>query len=113
MDGFKINTKGDIVIENGEIAMVSDNGLIEQTVKQVLRTNLGEWWLNEDEGIDFYCILSKNPDFDEIRDNVNLALRQVDETFSITDFNCSIDKNRKLTITFTAENDSEEINITL
>ena len=114
MDGFMLDEKGDVVIENNEITMISDNELIEQNVRQVLRTNLGEWWLNEDEGIDFYVILTKNPNYKEIQDTINLGLQQVDHTFRITDFNCSMDKNRKLTISFVAENDGgEEINITL
>lgn len=115
MDGFQINENGDIVIEDNDIVMVSDNDLIEQTVRQVLRTNLGEWWLNEDEGIDFYVILTKNPNFDEIRDTINLGLQQVDETFIITDFECSLDnETRHLTISFTAENENEdEIQVTL
>jgi hypothetical protein len=114
VDGFLLNEKGDVVIESddetlsSDIVLISDNDLIEQTVRQVLRTNLGEWWLNEDEGIDFYVILTKNPNFEEIRNTINLGLQQVDESFTITDFNCTMGKDRKLTISFTAENENEE-----
>ena len=120
MDGFMLDDKGDVVIETDErtnrsdIVTVSDNDLIEQTVRQVLRTNLGEWWLNEDEGIDFYVILTKNPNFDEIRDTINLGLLQVDESFVISEFNCKLEKDRKLTISFTATNSNDdEISVTL
>lgn len=113
MDGFKIDNNGDIVIQDDKIAMVSDTDLITQTVRQVLKTNLGEWWLNENEGIDFYCLLSKKPNYDQIEDNIKLGLWQVDETFKLTSFNCYAE-NRKLTVNFTAVNDNgDTIDITL
>ena len=105
MDGFMIDNNGDVVIQDDRIVMVSDKDLITQTVRQVLKTNLGEWWLNENEGIDFYCLLGKNPNYDQIKDNIKLGLLQIDETFTLTSFDCSL-KNRKLTINFTAVNDN-------
>lgn len=108
MDGFMIDNNGDIVIEDNKITMVSDTDLTVQTVRQVLKTNLGEWWLNKNEGIDRYCMLCKNPNYDQIEDNIILALRQIDETFKLTSFNCS-EKNRELTINFIAVNDNGEI----
>lgn len=108
-----IDNNGDVVIEKNQIKMVSDTDLIVQTVRQVLKTNLGEWWLNENEGIDRYCMLCKNPNYDQIEDNILLAIRQVDETFKLTSFDYSVE-NRKLTINFTAVNDNgEKIEITM
>ena len=113
MDGFKINENGDVVIQDDRIVMVSDKDLITQTVRQILKTNLGEWWLNEDEGIDFFCLLCKKPNYDQIEDHIKLGLWQIDETFNLTSFDCSVE-NRKLTVNFTAVNDNgDTIDITL
>lgn len=108
MDGFLIDNKGDVIVQDNEIQMVSDTDLISQTVRQVLKTNLGEWWLNEEEGIDFSCMLCKNPNFDQIQDNITLGLAQVDETFKLISFDCQME-GRKLVINFTATNDSGDI----
>lgn len=60
MQGFKV-INGDIAIENGEIQMTSGSDLLRQTVEMVLNTNLGEWWLDPDEGINFNNFLGKHP----------------------------------------------------
>lgn len=113
MYGFAIDENGDAIIENNDIKLVSDKELIRQTVKQVLSTNLGEWWLNENEGIAFNAILKKNPQYDQIEDTVKSGLLQIDKTFELTSFVCT-PTNRTLKIEFTARNESgEEIDITL
>lgn len=113
MKGFKLDSDGDVVIEKGKIAMVYDSDLIVQTVKQVLRTNLGEWEYNAAEGIDFHVILAKNPNYDLVKDTIQLGLRQIDNTFVITRFDCK-EVDRRLHISFNAETSSgQEISITL
>ncbi len=114
MYGFALDNSGDVIIEENKIKTVSDTALIAQTVRQVLKTNLGEWWLNEDEGIDFSCFLCKNPNYDQIEDNINLGLQQVDDTFRLTSIDFQTKEERTLIINFTAENENgETINITL
>ena len=113
MKGFKLDSNGDVVIKKNKIVMVYDTEMITQTVRQVLRTNLGEWEFDKDEGIEFSRLLAKNPNYDLIKDTLQLGLRQVDETFVITkiDFN-TVD--RCLYINFTAETlNGTEISISL
>jgi phage baseplate assembly protein W len=113
MDGFKIDENGDVIVNDTDIELTNNNELIAQTVRQILKTNLGEWWLNEDEGIDLYSMLCKNPNYDQIEDNVKNALLQVDNTFELLTFEHTYN-NRKLTINFTARNENgEEIEVTL
>lgn len=69
MTGFQLKN-GDVVIENNEIQMVSDAELIRQTVETVLNTNKGEWFFDEDEGINFDNILGKKK---KIKDNGNTS----------------------------------------
>lgn len=107
MNGFRLNSNGDVVISEGKIEMASDTELLAQTVRQVLKTNLGEWWLNKNEGIDLSCLLCKNPNYEQIEDNIVLGLRQVDETFKLISFNCT-EENRVLKVNFTAANENGE-----
>lgn len=104
MYGFKLDQNGDVVIRNGRIETVSDDELMRQTVQTVIGTNLGEWFLNEEEGINFRNLLTKNPDMDIVRDEVMSGLIQVDETFIITSFEAHIE-GRKLYVSFKAVNE--------
>lgn len=105
MKGFKLDENGDIVIENGKIVMVDGNELLSQTVTTTLSTNKKEWFLNEDEGIDFDNILTKKPDFDLIRAEIEDGLSQVDSSLTLETFNYDFDKERrKLVLNFTARN---------
>lgn len=113
MVGFLLDDKGDIVIEDNKVKTIKDKELIAQTVRQILMTNNGEWEYNEEEGIDFRSLLVKNPNYDQIRDNILLGLTQVDETFELLTFEHEL-KDRKLTIKFTAVNSAgEEIEVEL
>lgn len=57
--GFAVNDKGDVIIESGNIQMVYGSELTKQTIKTVLGTQKGEWFLNWEEGIDHNNILGK------------------------------------------------------
>lgn len=103
MKGFKLNDKGDVVIDN-DIHMVYDNELTRQTVETVLGTKCGEWFLNEEEGLNYDEILVKNPNYDLIQTEVQKGLLQVNETLWLSDYDTNL-VNRHLTIDFTAETD--------
>lgn len=119
MKGFKLNSQGDVVISNNKIELVEDLELIIQTINQVLNTNLGEWFNDESEGIDYHVILTKNPNYDLIEDTINTSISQVAETFNVEldtdDFNFTVE-GRKLYIDFILtvnETDSVEVNLSL
>ncbi len=106
MVGFELDENGDVLIKNNQIQMINGDNLLRQTVKSVIGTNKGEWFLNKDEGITFENIRGKYIDEDIIKDEIEQGLSQIDETFSITEFSYEInDKNRKLSISFSAVND--------
>lgn len=115
MTGFKIDNNGDVVISDGKIQIADGNDLITQTVRQLILTNLGEWEYDPNEGIDVYCILTKDPIPEQIEENILSALQQVDPSFQIQSFSCQQNKDKRhLTITFSAVNEvGEEISITL
>ena len=59
MKGFALTDNNDVAIQNNEIQMINGVELTQQTIKTVLQTDKGEWFLNENEGIDFNAILGK------------------------------------------------------
>ena len=109
MKGFALardnDFRRDVVIKDRDIVLVDGDELLRQTCECVIQTNLGEWFINPEEGIDFHEILIKNPDYDEIRAQIQLGLQQVDDTFSITSFEYELTE-RKLEVKFEAVNSS-------
>lgn len=59
MKGFKLDESGDVSIRSGEIEMTHGAELTMQTIKSVLGTQKGEWFLNHNEGINHDNILGK------------------------------------------------------
>ena len=111
MKSFKLDQSGDVVIVDNQIQLVEDIELIAQTVRQVLSTNIGEWFSDENEGIDFSVILTKNPNYDLIQDTINTAVQQVADSLETpleTDnFNFDL-SGRNLTVSFTLTLNKEE-----
>ena len=103
---------GDLVLNNGDIGMVSDKELLVQKVELLLATMQGEWFLDEEEGINRELIFVKENNLDEdmLQDAVYQVLMQVDEKFELDEFSADY-VNRNLTINFKAHNDTDEIEI--
>jgi hypothetical protein len=119
MKTFKLDQDGDVVIVDNQIQLVEGIELVAQTLRQVLGTNLGEWFGDSEEGIDFYVILTKNPNYDLVRDTIETAVQKTAESLEVeleTD-NFTFDLNgRNLTIAFTLTMngaESADIEVTL
>lgn len=109
MKSFALDANGDLLIENNEISMAVGDGLLQQKVWTVLRTNLKEWFFDWEQGVDFNNLLGKETDADLVRHEIERALAQVDETFRITEYTYSADRaQRRATVTFKAATDSGE-----
>lgn len=109
MKCFRLDSNGDVIIENNKIKMVDGTELISQTIQTVLGTNKNEWFLNIDEGIDFNNLLGKKKNDEIIRNEIIQGLQQVDSSFVLETFNCDFDrKHRKLIINFKAKNSAGE-----
>lgn len=109
MKGFALDSKGDVVIENNQISIVVGDKLTQQKVTTVLKTNLREWFFDWDEGIDRSNLLGKNKNEELARYEIDRGLKQVDETFVITEFSYEVDMpHRTAKITFKAQNKNGE-----
>lgn len=106
MKGFLLDASGDIVIQNNEIQMAYGLELTMQTIKSVLLTKTGEWFLDWDEGIDRDLILGqKQVDNEAVKFVVQEGLSQVDENLIIDKLSCDYDKTtRKLFVSCSVKN---------
>lgn len=106
MKSFALDENGDVLIENNEITMAHGTDLLLQTIKSVLATKKGEWFLDWEEGIDHSEILGKHEvDNDIIKSEIQDGITQVDENLVIDDFESEYDKKtRKLKLKFTVIN---------
>ena len=110
MKGFKLNSEGDVIIENNDIAIVEDNELKTQTVQTVLGTNKGEWALNTNEGIAFSAMLGKGVTEDMALTQLQSGIKQVDRDLYIDSFGYSRDnKTRAVEIAYTARGKNDEV----
>lgn len=107
MQGFMLNSDGDVVIQNGQIQIINGDELLRQTVQSILGTNKGEWFLNIDEGITFSNLLGKEKNEELIRNEILQGLLQVDSSFYIDTFSYEV-VGRKLKINFVAKNSNDE-----
>lgn len=100
----------DLVIENGDIAIVRNANATGQAIRDRLSTFMGEWFLDLFFGPDYRDkILVKNPRLDVvsaiIKDEI---LKSVAGTF--TDFDATINTTtRKLTLSYTIQTTDEVI----
>lgn len=108
MQGFKLNSNGDVVIENNSIVMVEGNELLRQQIESVLSTNKGEWVLNREEGITFSNVIGKGITEDMIRAEIQQGLLQVDSSFVLTFFELVPLDNRRYKVLFTAQTSNGE-----
>lgn len=103
MNGFALDENGDVLIENNQISIVTGNELLRQKVLTVLKTNLREWFFDWEQGVDFENLLGKNANEELARYEIERGLRQVDSTFTLTEFAYSVNDERRATITFAAQ----------
>lgn len=110
MKDLKISESGDIVISDHDLQLVSGKNARLQKIKLILSTNLGEWLLNPEEGIDFSVILVKSPNQAEIMAAIESGLKQIDESFVITDYKIT-EVKRHMIIEFKARSKADEITL--
>ncbi len=111
MKGFKLDENNDIVISpiHSDIEMTQGADLTRQNMQTVLGTNLGEWFFNLKEGINFRNILGKNKDEDIIRGEVIRGISQVDSKMSLESFSMTLDSKRNAHVVFSAKTGTNEI----
>ena len=101
MDNFKL-VDGDIVFDGqNNISMVSDNDELLQSIEEILNTNAGEWFLDDENGFARFEVLGQKFDEDTAINAISTAIFQNEQVGSIENITVDFDgKSRKLTVTF-------------
>lgn len=112
MKDFAVDDDGDIIVEPRDIAYIYDDEEEIQKIRLVLGTNLGEWSLNESEGLDFAALFQHLPDETRIREAVQSTLLELDEDYTLTDCTYSHEK-RLLAVQISAKKQSDAVTYTV
>jgi hypothetical protein len=101
-----LNNSGEIYLApDGDLATVSGRDLVRQRLVSALRLFLGEWYLNEDDGVPYYQQIFVNAP----RSNILEAIlrRQImasSDVLSIDSFSMTIDRRlRAVHVDFTVQ----------
>ena len=101
MRDFKLDKNGDVIIEDGDIAMTSDNEEISQRIVTTLRTRLNEFEpVDEPMGLTRENSLGKGYNQDFLQEDIEDAIStQVDENIDVQEINFTkSDADRSLSV---------------
>lgn len=112
---FKLSSTGDIVLDSQmDFDIVEGDEEIEQALSNILKTNLGEWFLNIEFGIDIFSILGQQVNNEDIELIISEGLYQDTRVQRIENIQTSYDQiTRVLSITcdvtVTLESDTNKV----
>lgn len=100
---------GDLVIENGNLLMIEGDEELAQSVRSVLQTRKGEFFLDPEHGMSFDNLLGKTANQDETRDDIIEALSQIDELQAVNEVTFIDDRRaRKRNVVLSIEKSNAE-----
>lgn len=110
MKDFKLDDNNDILISGNDIELAHGIDVTIQAFETTLETQKGEWFLNNELGINFDNVLGKPIPSEEItKDELNQGIAQVNEDYNISGFSTAYDNtNRSRTITLELTNNQDE-----
>ncbi|MDQ0299630.1 phage baseplate assembly protein W [Salibacterium salarium] len=113
MKALKINKDtGDIEMENGVPGWVENNEELVQEVRSVVKTNIGEWFLDPVFGTDHNVMVGKNVTEDNVSQALEEAMEQVDRVEGIRDITINMDySDRELSVFFYILVNGEEVQV--
>lgn len=96
----------DLIIKNGDFIILADDILV--AVQRLLTTNLGEFFLDLDMGLDYSTIKKKGYSIDEIKQAISDCVMQDDRVLSVDDIDIQV-KDRKAYISFKFATENETL----
>lgn len=92
----------DLVLVNYDLFLVDGQPLMQQRLKQSLIFFLGEWFLDETDGVPYYRdILKKSPDKITVESAFKTAILETPGVLELLEFNLTYDNPiRKLSVAF-------------
>lgn len=101
MFNFKV-VAGDIMLDGqNDIVLVYDDDEFVQSLQELLSTNTGEWFVNDEYGLRRYEILGQKYKYDDAVDVISEAIFQHEDVDRIESIVLDFDrKSRKMTVQF-------------
>jgi hypothetical protein len=96
MKSFQLDKNGDLKKVNGDFQFVSGKDEVIQQIKQILKTNLGEWKFNEDYGISYENLQQKRINEDLTKDTIRDGLSKCSENIIIESIEIGYKKSLRL-----------------
>lgn len=97
MKSIKETKKGDFQKVNGDFVMVEGHNEVVQQIKSILKSNIGEWKLSDDDyGIHYSNIITKRINEDLIKDEIRLGISQCSEEITIESLELGYKKELRL-----------------
>lgn len=104
---IKINLDtGELVIENGDLAFVSGVEAVKQSLMIRLRFFLGEWFLDNTAGVDWFSVLGKKFTPEQPRALARKALLETPGVDAVTSLDVAFDgRTRALSVRWSVSTD--------
>ncbi|AVM69059.1 hypothetical protein C3V36_07285 [Lachnospiraceae bacterium oral taxon 500] len=91
-----LQVKGnDLVLENGDFKIISGEDEILQSLERILTTRKGEWFLNEEIGLDYSELEKKEVDQELLRLSVIEAVLQEERVQEVLDLIIEWDRAKR------------------
>jgi phage baseplate assembly protein W len=102
MFNFKV-VAGDIPLDGqNNLELVYDDDEFIQVIREILSTNAGEWFLDDEQGMRRFDILGQKFNHDDAIDIIGEAIFQHEDVERIDTIDIDFDRlNRKMTVKFT------------
>ncbi|MGE7716970.1 DUF2634 domain-containing protein [Priestia megaterium] len=97
---------GDLVVENGNLIMISGDEELIQSVQSILKTRKGEFFLDSEYGLAYDNLLGKGASEAEIRDDIIEALSKDACIGAVTNISF-VKEGRTLKISLTIQKQDE------
>jgi len=96
VNSFLLDKRGDLKKVNGDFQFISGKDEVVQQIKQILKTNKGEWFRNEDYGILYENLQQRHINEDLVKDVVRDGLSQCSEDMTIESIEIGYKKEYRL-----------------
>jgi hypothetical protein len=99
---------GDLVVEDGDLALVEEADVVAQKLRNTLRTVLGEWYLDTTHGVDYFgAILIKGAQQARVESELREKILGVEGVAELTSFQAEYDETRRrFRLVFSVRTDS-------
>jgi len=111
MKTLLLNESGNLEFDGqNSLRMVEGADEMRQSVRLLLQTNTGEWFLNTGHGLEYMSILGQKPNEEELRVAFMEAFEQEPRIEEVLSLNFEFDRlDRHLTVNFRLRMDGEVI----